>query len=158
MGFRKFEVDDKQFTIKITRVGPLAARMAQIAFYRITDYVGPCQYTKIITKTGGSHRQVFRILSEVVNWSVSWILRNKTFARTYIVISELESSRVNIYEKYVSTKAEFINHKYVRGEFQDSAGTSKAVFIIYDPDYLKNNPTYNEILNKTINDMFKISL
>lgn len=158
MGFRKFEVDDKQFTIKITRVGPIAARMAQIAFYRITDYVGPCQYTKIITKTGGSHRQVFRILSEVVNWSVSWILRNKTFARTYIVISELESSRVNIYEKYVSTKAEFINHKYVRGEFQDSTGTSKAVFIIYDPDYLKNNPIYNVILNKALNDSFKISL
>ena len=132
--------------------------MAQIAFYRITDYVGPCQYTKIITKTGGSHRQVFRILSEVVNWSVSWILRNKTFARTYIVISELESSRVNIYEKYVSTKAEFINHKYVRGEFQDSTGTSKAVFIIYDPDYLKNNPIYNEILNKALNDSFKIIL
>ena len=158
MGFKKFEVDDKQFTIEITHCGPVTARMAQIAFYRITNYVGPCQYTKIITTTGDARRQVFRILSEVVNWSVSWILRNRTFARTYIIISELETSRVKIYEKYISTKSEFINHKYVRGEFQDSTGTSKAVFIIYDPIYLKNKPTYNAILNKTLNDMFKISL
>jgi hypothetical protein len=158
MSFRKFSVDDKDYTIEIKRYGPASSRMAQIAFYRIKDFKGPGNCTKITETTSDSPRQVFRVISEVVSWVVKWILKNRTFASAYVISTVPEKSRVSIFETYIGRKTTEHGFKYVKTDFQNESGEDRIVFVLFDPEYLKNNSIYKERLNKTLDEMFKINL
>ena len=158
MSFRKFSVDDKDYTIEIRQFGPTISRMSQIAFYRIKDYKGPGNYTKITETTNDSSRQAFRVITEVVSWIVSWILKNRTFASAYVISIVPEKSRESIFEKYIQMKTSEHKFKYFKTSQRNDSGEERIFFVLYDPEYLENNSIYKERLNKTLNTMFKVNL
>jgi hypothetical protein len=69
-----------------------------------------------------------------------------------------EKSRVSIFETYIGRKTTEHGFKYVKTDFQNESGEDRIVFVLFDPEYLKNNSIYKERLNKTLDEMFKINL
>ena len=153
MGYTKFSVNDKNYQIRITKIGREAAKLWQVQFYRDMS-----SRHASIELLGDSAKEVFTVLSTVFNWSLKWQMLNKTKARTIVIGGKDEGKRASIYRRMAEKAARRSGYSVKEVTAIDRSGEEKIVFILFDPKYIEKYPKYRNTLNKDLEKYFNTTL